>query len=199
MNLEVLYEDNHCLVVNKPAGLLSQADDSGAETWSTSPRIISRSAITSRATSTSGWSIGSTGRRPASCSWPGPARPPAGCRLSSARGRSRRSTGRSSKERPRATGDMDRSAREGRRANRSRRRWTTRRWEGRRRGWRSGCCDAGRMSPSSSCGRRPGEAISSGCSSRGVGCRSWATRSTGRGAGSRRRTAGGGSRCTPGR
>jgi 23S rRNA pseudouridine1911/1915/1917 synthase len=30
MNLEVLFEDNHCLVVNKPAGTLSQRDDSGA-------------------------------------------------------------------------------------------------------------------------------------------------------------------------
>lgn len=29
MNLDVLYEDNHCLVVNKPAGLLSQGDSSG--------------------------------------------------------------------------------------------------------------------------------------------------------------------------
>lgn len=29
MNLEVLYEDNHCLAVNKPAGLPSQADASG--------------------------------------------------------------------------------------------------------------------------------------------------------------------------
>jgi 23S rRNA pseudouridine1911/1915/1917 synthase len=29
MNLEVLYEDNHCLAVNKPAGLLSQGDRSG--------------------------------------------------------------------------------------------------------------------------------------------------------------------------
>ncbi len=29
MNLEVLLEDNHCLAVNKPAGLLSQADVSG--------------------------------------------------------------------------------------------------------------------------------------------------------------------------
>ena len=28
-NLEVLYEDNHCLAVNKPAGLLSQGDASG--------------------------------------------------------------------------------------------------------------------------------------------------------------------------
>jgi 23S rRNA pseudouridine1911/1915/1917 synthase len=28
MNLEVLFEDNHCLAVNKPAGLLSQGDDS---------------------------------------------------------------------------------------------------------------------------------------------------------------------------
>jgi 23S rRNA pseudouridine1911/1915/1917 synthase len=32
MNLEVLYEDNHCLVINKPAGLPSQADKSGAVT-----------------------------------------------------------------------------------------------------------------------------------------------------------------------
>jgi len=29
MNLDVLFEDNHCLAVNKPAGLLSQGDDSG--------------------------------------------------------------------------------------------------------------------------------------------------------------------------
>lgn len=31
MSLEVLYEDNHCLVVNKPAGVPSQADESGAD------------------------------------------------------------------------------------------------------------------------------------------------------------------------
>jgi 23S rRNA pseudouridine1911/1915/1917 synthase len=31
MRLDVLYEDNHCLVVNKPAGVPSQADESGAE------------------------------------------------------------------------------------------------------------------------------------------------------------------------
>jgi 23S rRNA pseudouridine1911/1915/1917 synthase len=30
MTLEILFEDNHCLAVNKPAGLLSQGDDSGA-------------------------------------------------------------------------------------------------------------------------------------------------------------------------
>ena len=29
MNLEILFEDNHCLVVNKPAGLLSQGDSTG--------------------------------------------------------------------------------------------------------------------------------------------------------------------------
>jgi 23S rRNA pseudouridine1911/1915/1917 synthase len=29
MNLEVLYEDNHCLAVNKPAGMPAQADASG--------------------------------------------------------------------------------------------------------------------------------------------------------------------------
>jgi 23S rRNA pseudouridine1911/1915/1917 synthase len=32
MNLEVLYEDNHCLAVNKPAGVPSQGDATGAET-----------------------------------------------------------------------------------------------------------------------------------------------------------------------
>ncbi len=32
MSLEVLYEDNHCLAVNKPAGVPSQGDESGAET-----------------------------------------------------------------------------------------------------------------------------------------------------------------------
>lgn len=31
MSLDILYEDNHCLVVNKPAGVPSQADESGAE------------------------------------------------------------------------------------------------------------------------------------------------------------------------
>ncbi len=30
MNLEVLWEDNHCLAVNKPAGMLAQGDASGA-------------------------------------------------------------------------------------------------------------------------------------------------------------------------
>ncbi len=29
MRIDVLYEDNHCLVVNKPAGILSQADATG--------------------------------------------------------------------------------------------------------------------------------------------------------------------------
>lgn len=29
MTLDILYEDNHCLVVNKPAGLLSQGDETG--------------------------------------------------------------------------------------------------------------------------------------------------------------------------
>jgi 23S rRNA pseudouridine1911/1915/1917 synthase len=32
MSLEILFEDNHCLAVNKPAGVPSQADESGAET-----------------------------------------------------------------------------------------------------------------------------------------------------------------------
>ena len=31
MNLEILYEDNHLLIVNKPAGVLSQGDDTGDE------------------------------------------------------------------------------------------------------------------------------------------------------------------------
>lgn len=31
MDLDVLHEDNHCLVVNKPAGMPSQADASGSE------------------------------------------------------------------------------------------------------------------------------------------------------------------------
>jgi 23S rRNA pseudouridine1911/1915/1917 synthase len=29
MNVEVLYEDNHCLALNKPAGVLSQGDETG--------------------------------------------------------------------------------------------------------------------------------------------------------------------------
>ena len=29
MKIDILYEDNHCLVVNKPAGVLSQADATG--------------------------------------------------------------------------------------------------------------------------------------------------------------------------
>ena len=29
MPLDILFEDEHCLVVNKPAGLLSQADETG--------------------------------------------------------------------------------------------------------------------------------------------------------------------------
>lgn len=39
MKIEVLYEDNHCLAVNKPAGLLSQGDETGDPslvTWAAS-------------------------------------------------------------------------------------------------------------------------------------------------------------------
>jgi 23S rRNA pseudouridine1911/1915/1917 synthase len=31
MNLDPLFEDNHCLAINKPAGLLSQRDETGSE------------------------------------------------------------------------------------------------------------------------------------------------------------------------
>ncbi len=31
MNLDMLFEDNHCLAINKPAGLPSQRDDTGSE------------------------------------------------------------------------------------------------------------------------------------------------------------------------
>ena len=31
MNLDVLFEDNHCLAINKPAGLASQRDETGTE------------------------------------------------------------------------------------------------------------------------------------------------------------------------
>lgn len=39
MTLDVLYEDNHCLAINKPAGVPSQADDSGAATLVDAARV----------------------------------------------------------------------------------------------------------------------------------------------------------------
>ena len=55
MNLEVLFEDNHCLAVNKPAGLLSQGDVTGEPSLvEIGGRSISRPAIRSREMSTSG-------------------------------------------------------------------------------------------------------------------------------------------------
>ena len=42
MNLEVLYEDNHCLAVNKPAGCPRRATSRARRRWSTSPAVTSK-------------------------------------------------------------------------------------------------------------------------------------------------------------
>ena len=51
MNLEVLYEDNHCLAVNKPAGLPSQGDESA------------RRALVDRGVAVSQGTVRQTGKR----------------------------------------------------------------------------------------------------------------------------------------
>ena len=45
MNLEVLFEDNHCLAVNKPAGLLSQGDVSGEPSLVDVGRVLPQDPI----------------------------------------------------------------------------------------------------------------------------------------------------------
>ena len=54
MKLEVLYEDNHCLAVNKPAGCRRRATSRARRRWWTSPAGTSSSDTASRGTSTSG-------------------------------------------------------------------------------------------------------------------------------------------------
>ena len=78
------------------------------------PARISKSGTASPGTSTSGWSIGSTARPPASCCWPGPARPPAGSPRSSAKGPSAKVYWAIVEGSPTEDeGDVDRSDREG--------------------------------------------------------------------------------------
>ena len=75
MNLEVLFEDNHCLAVNKPAGLaVAGGHRRASRAWSTWPTLISRRDTRSRGTSTWGCCTGSTGRRRAWCCWPRPSK-----------------------------------------------------------------------------------------------------------------------------
>ena len=59
--LAVLYEDNHCLAVAKPAPLLTQARPA-CRRWRQWSKPISKIAIINRATSTSASRTGSTGR-----------------------------------------------------------------------------------------------------------------------------------------
>ena len=62
MNLEVLFEDNHCLAVNKPAGLLARGTRRATRVLSSWRLTISGPGTKSRATSTWGYCIGSTDR-----------------------------------------------------------------------------------------------------------------------------------------
>ena len=95
MNLEVLFEDNHCLAVNKPAGLLSQGDDSGEPSLVDVVTAYLKTRYAKPGNVYVGLSTGWIGRRRESCFWPRPARRPAGFRPSFERGRSRSCTGRS--------------------------------------------------------------------------------------------------------
>ena len=60
--LAVLFEDNHCLAVAKPAPLLTQGVRRAFPAWRRWSKPILKNAITSPATSTSAFRIGSTGR-----------------------------------------------------------------------------------------------------------------------------------------
>ena len=98
--LDILYEDNHCLAIVKPAGTLSTHFQGEEETLDRAVKAYLKEQVhRSRATSSSASSIGSTGRSPACCCSPAPARRPPACSSSSARAPSRRSTGRSSRAR----------------------------------------------------------------------------------------------------
>ena len=57
--IDILYEDNHLLAVNKPAGLLVQGDRSGDETLLDRARAP---GMANRAGSTWGWCTGWTVR-----------------------------------------------------------------------------------------------------------------------------------------
>ena len=107
MKIDVLYEDNHCLVVNKPAGLLSQADETGDPCLVSWARDYLKARYRSRETSMSGWSTDWTVPRRASSSWPARARRQADFRTSSEPARLPRHTGPSSRDSqssPRASG-----------------------------------------------------------------------------------------------
>ena len=107
MKIDVLYEDNHCLVVNKPAGLLSQADATGDPCLVSWARDYLKGAIRSRETSMSGWSTDWTVPRRAPSCWPARARRQAVFRTGSDPARFPRPTGPSSRDSrscPRASG-----------------------------------------------------------------------------------------------
>ena len=54
----ILVEDNHVIVINKPAGLLSQGDRTGDETVVSSVKEYIKTSTRSPATCTWGWCIG---------------------------------------------------------------------------------------------------------------------------------------------
>ena len=199
MSLEVLYEDNHCLAVNKPAGLPSQGDDSGAET------LVDRARqyLKERYGKPGNVYVGLVHRLD---------RPTSGVVLLA---RTSKAAGRLAAQfREGSVGKVYWAIVEGspiedegtwidriekdRGANRSRDWSPLRTRAARRRVSPSACSRAGRIWPGWSCGHRPDGVISSGCSWQAGGCRSWAMGNMGRGAGSWRRMAGIGSRCMPG-
>ena len=176
MKIEVLYEDNHCLAVNKPAGLLSQGDETGDPSLVSWARDVPEGPVReARQRVSSAWSTDLTAPPRGWCCWPGPARRRAACRTSSAPARSPRCTGpssRASRIRPRAGGLTfwrRTGAEPGSRARRAADRGAG--GPGGRIGW----WDAGGVTARWNCVRRRVEAISSGSSSLTAGCRSWGT------------------------
>ena len=202
MNLDVLFEDNHCLAVNKPAGLLSQGDELGDPSLvDLATRYLKAPVPQAGERLRRARCTGSIVRRRASFCWPRPARRPAGCPPSFAQGTISKVYWAIVEGDPgeRRRG-MDRSAREGSThepiadvVGAMRKRVEQ---GGAGRLPRAGAMGA--IRPSWSCGRRRGEAISSACSSRAEGCRSSVIGNMVRRAGSRRWMAGSGSRCMRG-
>ena len=72
--LDVLYEDNHLLVVNKPAGLATKAWPKERPALLTRAKEYLKQKYESRATSIWGWSAGSTPTVSGAGIWRGPAR-----------------------------------------------------------------------------------------------------------------------------
>jgi hypothetical protein len=71
---EIIFEDNHLLVINKPAGLLVQGDETGDEPLSNKAAEYLKFKYKKPGAALSGWRTASTGQYRALWCWPKRAR-----------------------------------------------------------------------------------------------------------------------------